>query len=161
MLKGRSRSCQGDDGLGRCFFCLKIVSKLENDVSTLKEKSVLSKHLHVIFTLNKVLELPIDKLVEYLQACPDVNLWTLTVCSECDKLVADSKKVYQELLEVQRRFAECQQKIIRVFKEAGDGAEIKLGYNEKRRKVAVGSSLKPLDLAYETRKFVLNRKKIT
>lgn len=81
------------------------------------ESSLISKHLHVIFLLRNILEVPTDKLVIFLISHPNVESW-LSVCDTCSQMVNNCKSTYQAILTAQSKFRTAKQGIIQNLKRS-------------------------------------------
>lgn len=77
---------------------------------------LIGNHLKVVFILRNVLNIDRDKLVKFLQGCPNINEW-ISVCDTCELLVNQCKELYQEALEAKRKFEKEKERIIKIVKE--------------------------------------------
>lgn len=78
---------------------------------------LIEKHLKIMFLLRKVLEIPSNKLVNFLQGFPNIDDW-ISVCDKCETLVNQCKEFYQELWEVNRKFENGKQRIVKLVEES-------------------------------------------
>ncbi len=98
----------------KCLICAtQICTFPENECS---EKSIV-KHLKIVFLLRNVLNISSDKLVKFLEDCPNIQEW-ISVCDTCVKLVNQCEELYHDLLKVTRKFEKGRETVIKTLKES-------------------------------------------
>ncbi len=111
----------------RCLVCYselsshhKIKSKDEiRPGQNCDKKSLLSKHLDVIFILRNIFQVPITQLSNYLKNCPKVDNW-ICICEKCDALVTGYRAIYNDMLDISRKIEEAKGGIIQIVKKSYD-----------------------------------------
>lgn len=121
----------------------------ETGVSSLSSLSLIDRHLHTIFILKTIFQLPSTRLIKYLKNSPCIEKW-ITLCSNCEQLVSDCKSIYGDLLKIQERLQASRLDIIKLVKTSYSTDEDRFygKFNEQT-------------VSEDCRRFIMSRKKFT
>lgn len=109
-----------------CLICYKPVSNSDPFGYSNLGADTLTRHLRVMFVLQKVLNLESINLVNFLTNHPDVDQW-IRLCSDCTAQVVTCETLFHQLLEISKKFEKSKQEIVNSLKESGPRTRIKRG----------------------------------
>ncbi len=111
----------------KCLICYCHRANHKNIADNSSKKSLISKHLGVIFILRNIFQVPVSQLANYLKNCPKVDNW-IGICDKCEDIVKGYRRIYDDLLEISRKFQEAKLGIVKIvkrsYKDGGPGRTV-------------------------------------
>ncbi len=95
--------------------------------SSSSEKTVMGQQLYTVFVLRNILEVPYKLLEGFLRNGEHPSEWgILSLCNSCGEEISKCKKLFEEMMRIQRRFKERKEGIIEKIKRRPSGS-LKIG----------------------------------
>ncbi len=118
--------------------------------------SLINQHVHTIFVLKTIFQLPSTRLTKYLKNSPNIEEW-ISICSNCKQVVSDCQSIYSDLLKIQDKLLASRLNIIKLVKTSHSGNNSSTSDDDDPNDQFCGNSHQ-FNISQDCRRFIINRK---